>query len=212
MAGAAPVTALLLGVVVALVAAGGGAPRQQVGRLLLAALEVLLPLAVAMTAVSIVARDGCRELQLSLPTRYPGTLARRLGVLALAGTLGALVFSAALGLTGWWTGPRSPAAPLVWLAPTLGLAGLAVLVGVLGRGPALATTVVAGIWLGELLFADWFGTETRARPFFLFTTVWFGVEDWWPNRLTLTALGLVAVGAVAALLHRPHLLLTEEER
>lgn len=209
---AAPLTALLVGVALALLAANGGSSRDQVGRMLLAGPEVLLPLTTGMAAVSMVARDGCRELQLSLPTRYAVTLGRRLGTLALAGAVCTLLFSAILGLTGLWTGPGPLASTLVWLPPTLWLTALAVLVGIFGRSLVVATTVVAVVWLGELLFAAWFAAEGWARPFFLFTTVRFGVDgDWWTNRLALTASGLLIVVAVALLLRRPHRLLTEEE-
>ncbi|MEE6263078.1 hypothetical protein [Plantactinospora sonchi] len=209
---AAPLTALLVGVALALLAANGGSSRAQVGRMLLAGPEVMLPLAVGMAAVSMVARDGCRELQLSLPTRYAVTLGRRLGALALAGAVCTLLFSAVLGLTGWWTGPGPLASTLVWLPPTVWLTGLAVLVGMLGRSVVLATTVVATVWLGELLFAASIGALDWARPFFLFTTVRFGVDaDWWSNRLALTGSGLLIFAVVALLLRRPHRLLTEEE-
>lgn len=209
---AAPLTALLLGVAVALLAAYNGAPRTQVRQLLLAGPEVLLPLAVGMAAVSLVARDGCRELQLSLPTRYAVTLGRRLGILTLVGAVGALLFSAGLGLAGLWAGPGPLASTLVWLAPTLWLTGVAVLAGVLGRSVVLATTVVATVWLGELLFAASLTAFDWLRPFYLFATVRSGVDgDWWTNRLALTASGLLIVAVVAVLLRRPHRLLTEEE-
>ncbi|GAA3758446.1 hypothetical protein GCM10022225_49780 [Plantactinospora mayteni] len=211
-AGVAAPAALLVAAAMALLAGNGGAGRRQIGDLLLTGLEALLPLAVAMTAVTLVARDGCRELQLALPTRYAHTLGRRLGVLALAAALSALVYSAGLGLTGWWTGPDPLASPLVWAPPTIWLAALAVLLAVLGRSVVVATSAVAGLWLCEQIFAAMLVGHDWTRPFFLFTTSRVGTgEGWLTNRLVLTLTGLLLVAVVALLLRRPHLLLSEEE-
>jgi hypothetical protein len=211
-AGVAPPMALLGALILAMLVGSGGASDGQVGQFLLTGLEALLPLAVSMTAVTIVARDGCRELQLSLPTRYARTLGRRLGVLAAAGAASALVFSAGVWLAGRWTGPQILASPLVWGPPALWMTGLAVLLGIVGRSVVLATSVVAALWLGEQLFASSFAGLAWSRPFFLFTTSRIGVgEGWLVNRLTLTVTGLLFVAAVLLLLRRPHLLLSEEE-
>jgi hypothetical protein len=212
-AGIAPPAALLVALAMAGVATANGSAEPQVNQLLLAGLEALLPLALAMTAVTVVARDECRELQLSLPSRYASTLGRRLGVLAGIGVLVAGLFSVGLWLTGRWTGPSPLAAPLVWAPPALWLAGLAVLVGLLGRSVVVATTVVAVAWLGEQMFASLFTTRAWARPFYLFATSRLGVGDGWlTNRLALTASGLFFVAVVLLLLsRRPHSLLSEEE-
>ncbi|MFC6016114.1 hypothetical protein ACFP2T_07895 [Plantactinospora solaniradicis] len=211
-AGAAPPAALLVTAVMALLARSGGAGHDQVGQLLLTGLEAILPLTVGMAAVTIVARDGCRELQLSLPTRYASTLGRRLGVLGLVGAACAVTFSAGLWLFGWWTGPGILASPLVWAPPMLWLTGLTVLLGILGRSVVLATSVVSALWLGEQMFAGPFTTLDLTRPFYLFTTSRLGAgEDWLTNRLALVGSGLLFVAVVVLLLRRPHLLLTEEE-
>lgn len=208
---AAP-AALVAGTAMAVLAAGNGASRSDVGRLLLSSLEALLPLALGMAAVTVVARDGCRELQLTLPTRYAGTLGRRLGVLVGFGALLALLYSAGLWLADWWTGPDPLAAPLVWAPPTLWLTALAVLLGLLGRSVVVATTGIAAVWLGEQLFAATLAGTPWARPFFLFATTRVGVGDgWWTNRLALSVTGAIFVVAVVVLLRRPQLLLTEEE-
>ncbi|MBF9128230.1 hypothetical protein I0C86_04360 [Plantactinospora sp. S1510] len=209
---AAPPAALLVTLVMALLTASGGAGHDQVGQLLLTGLEAILPLAVGMAAVTIVARDGCRELQLSLPARYAGTLGRRLGVLALVGAACAVAFTAGVWLSGWWAGPNILASPLVWAPPMLWLTGLTVLLGMLGRSVVLATSVVSALWLGEQLFAGSFVALDWTRPFFLFTTSRVGVgEGWLTNRLALVGSGLLFVAVVVLLLRRPHLLLTEEE-
>jgi hypothetical protein len=211
-AGLAPPAALAVATAMAVVATLNGSPEPQVGRVLLAGLEALLPLALGMTAVTLVARDGCRELQLSLPTRYARTLGRRLGVLAASGAVLALLFTAGLGLAGRWTGPNPLASPLVWAPPALWLSALAVLLGLVGRSVVVATTVVAVVWLGEQLFASRLVASDWTRPFFLFTTSRAGVgEAWLTNRLALTGSGLLFVAVVVALLRRPQLLLSEEE-
>ncbi|MFY1691847.1 hypothetical protein [Plantactinospora sp. WMMB782] len=211
-AGVAPPAGLLVAVAMALLSGNAGAGRRQIGDLLLTGLEALLPLAVAMTAVTLVARDDARELQLALPTRYARTLGRRLGILGLTAALAALAYSAGLGLTGWWTGPDPLASVLVWAPPTLWLAALAVLLAVAGRSVVLASSAVAGLWIGEQIFAGPLVGHDLTRPVFLFTTSRAGTgEGWLTNRLVLTLTGLLLAATVALLLRRPHLLLSEEE-
>ncbi|GGO12910.1 hypothetical protein GCM10010116_25980 [Microbispora rosea subsp. aerata] len=193
--------------------AGFGAPPPSVHGVLLSGVEALVPLAAAMAAVTVVSVDRCRELQLALPARYPGTLARRLGIVAGSGAALAVLLTAVLRLTGSWTGPRSAlASVLVWASPLLGLTGLALLVAVLGRSVVLATTTVAVVWLCEQLFAPVLAATAWSRPFFLFLTSRAGVADGWgTNRAVLAACGVLFIATALLLLRRPERLLTEEE-
>jgi len=189
-----------------------GTARAQTEKVLLTGLEAVVPLAVGMAAVTVIAKDSCRELHLTLPTAYLATLGRRLAVVAGVAAAGSLVFSVALALTGWWSGPSFTASPLVWAPPLLALAGLAMLVAVLGRSVVLATSTVAAVWLLEHLLAGYFVNHPWARPFFLFMTTRSGVDEHWiGNRVGLTVTGVVLIAAAIALLRRPEHLLTEEE-
>jgi hypothetical protein len=209
---AAPVAALAATVVLTALSAGAGSTRPQLARLLLTGLEAVLPLAVGMAAVTAVARDGCRELHLSLPRDYVATLGRRLAALAVVTAASALAFSLVLATTGLWSGPRWAAAPLVWLSPLLALTGLAVLLAVLGRSVVLATTIVASVWIGEQLFAGALAAHPVGRYLLLFATTRKGIDEHWStNRLVLTVTGVALVAVAALLVLRPHRLLTEEE-
>lgn len=207
---AAPVAAVLVTVALAGLASWRGG--QQVDRLLMTGLEAVLPLAAGVAAATLVARDGCRELHLSLPARYGGTLARRLGVLGLWYATLAVTYSVALWGLDRWSGPAGVVGALVWLAPTAWLAGLAVVVVLVGRSAAAATTVVSGVWLLEQLFAGQLAAHPVGRHFLLFMTTRVGHSDGWlANRLWLLA-SAGALGALAAaLLARPDRLLSSEE-
>ncbi|MCC5579772.1 hypothetical protein IMZ11_29515 [Microtetraspora sp. AC03309] len=209
----APVAALLAALALAAVGAGYGTPPPVIARLLLTGIEALVPLAAATAAVTVISRDGCRELQLALPTGYAGTLGRRLGTAAGFSAALSVLFSAVLGLTGSWSGPESPlAALLVWASPLLWLTGLGLLVAVVGRSVVLATTAVAVVWLSQQLFAAAFTAGAWTRPFFLFMTSRVGVtEGWGTNRAVLAGSGVLLITAALLLLRRPECLLTEEE-
>ncbi|EXG82356.1 hypothetical protein [Cryptosporangium arvum] len=189
----------------------GGAERQ---RLLLAGPEAVLPLAVALAAVSIVARDPVTELHLTLPTRLRATLLRRLALLLLVAGIVAGLYCALLIVFDAWAGPRSTPLPqslLLWSAPTLALTAVTVAVGGLTRSLTLATTTAGGLWLVEQLFA---GVFTEHVPWlYLFPTLRLGVgPDWTASRLTLLAVALVVAVGAAWTLGRPERLLTEEDR
>lgn len=208
----APLTALVVAAGMALLGVANGAPTEQVDRLLLVGLEAVLPLAVGVAAPALIARDSCRELQLSLPTRYGATLGRRLAVLAGWSCAAALAYTAGLWLLGRWEGPSGPAGSLVWLAPALWLGSLGVVIVLVSRSAAVATTVVGGVWLIEQLLADSIATHPVGRHLFLFTTTRVGhAEGWLTNRIwLLVSAGLLAAVAVV-ILSRPDRLLSSEE-
>ncbi|MFG1926503.1 hypothetical protein [Cryptosporangium sp. NPDC048952] len=186
----------------------GGADRH---RLLLVGPEAVLPLAVSLVAVSIVARDPVTELHLTLPTRFRATLLRRLGLLLLVAGLAAAAYCAILLAADAWAGPPLPQGALLWVAPMLALTALAVVVGGLTRSVSLATTAVGGLWLLEQLFVSTF-TE-HLSWLYLFPTLRLGIgPDWTGSRLTLLAVAVVVAAGAAWAIGRPEQLLTEEDR
>jgi hypothetical protein len=207
----APPAALLLTAAIATFVqlAGGGHERAEL--LLLAGLEAVAPLAVAMVALTIVVREGCRELHLSLPTPHLTTIGRRLGVLGAVTAVCCLVYSGAAALAGYQLGPSGPATPLVWVAPALWLAGFAALLAAVTRSAVLASSVIALVWLAEQMWATVFASPPL-RPMFLFFTTRAGDGPGWAaNRVGLLAGGLVFLAVTAAVLLRPERLLTEED-
>ncbi|MEU6075352.1 hypothetical protein [Micromonospora sp. NPDC047074] len=209
---AAPVVAVATAVAVAVLAAGNGAGRAQVSLILLTGLEALLPLAVAMAATSVVATGRAHELHLSLPTGYATVLGRRLGLLAGATSVVAVVFSAAVWAAGLWTGPPVIASPLVWGPPVAWLAGLAVFTAFLTRSMLLATTVTAGVWLAHQMFAPAFAARAWARPLHLFPASRLDADPGWiTDRLLLTVAAVPFAAGVLILLRRPERMPTEEE-
>ena len=197
-AGLAAPLALLLTVAFSVLA-------DQAGRLLPAGLEAVFPLALAMAAVSVVVRESCRELHLTLPLRHVTTLGRRLGL--IAGVAAAVCLPCTALIVD--TGPGWPGAILVWAAPAVFLGGLAVLVTVATRSAPVAATVVGLFWLAEQLFAGVFAV--RAWPLFLFATTRGVSGDWLANRLALLGAGALLLAAAAGLLTRPERLLNEED-
>src|SRR6266545_3451552 len=135
-------------------------------------------------------------LQLALPTAYRSTILRRLLVTAGWVALVALTTAAFMVASGWWH--RWPeahpalAGQLTWLAPTLCLTGLGLLAGALSGSPAVASIVVASLWVFE------------------YAAVGQLQEHRWSRRLTLLAAGVAMTAAGWLLLRRPSRLLTKE--
>jgi hypothetical protein len=178
-------------------------------------LEVWLPLAAGVGAASLVGRDPAVELQLTLPTTYRTTILRRLVVTTGWVALIALTAAVVMVVSGWWH--RWPgvhpalAGQLTWLAPTLCLSGLALLVGSLSGSPALTTSVVAALWVFNHAAADLLQEHRWSRVLYLFATTRGTVEaDWTTNRLTLLGAGAAMTASGWLLLRRPSRLLTKE--
>jgi hypothetical protein len=178
-------------------------------------LELALPLAAGLGAASLVGRDPAIELQLTLPTAYRTTILRRL--LVIAGWVAVIALTTAVSMvaSGWWY--RWPAAhgavpgQLTWLAPTLCLAGLGLLVGALSGSPATATSAVAALWFFELAAVELLLEHRWSRLLYLFATTRGPVgDDWTANRLTLLGAGAAMTAAGWLLLRRPSRLLTKE--
>jgi hypothetical protein len=178
-------------------------------------LELALPLAAGVGAASLVGVDPAVELHLSLPTAYRATILRRLLLTAGWVALLALTAAAVMVASGWWDrwpGAHPPlAGQLTWLAPTLCLAGLGLLVGALSASPALATSAVAALWFFDLAAGGLLQQHRWSRLLYLFATTRGTVEaDWAANRLTLLAAGAAMTSAGWLLLRHPSRLLTRE--
>jgi hypothetical protein len=206
--------AVIAGVIaVAAVMTEGGAPRHAVVRLVVAGLEVMLPLAAAIGATELVGRDRAVELHLSLPTPYRVTLLRRLAITLAWPALLAAASTAVLHTLDWWAPTHSGAAGvLVWLAPLFWLPALGVFLAVLLRNATAASGLIAGLWLVEQLFAAAFAASAAGRAVYLFPATWLaGIPGWPVNRAVLLTTAVALLAGTWALLARPHRLLTEED-
>ncbi|MEV4622199.1 hypothetical protein AB0J74_26245 [Asanoa sp. NPDC049573] len=208
----APPAGLLLAAALAVFVRVGGGSRGQVEFLLLVGLEAIAPLAVAMVALTVVTREGCRELHLSLPVPHLVTIGRRLGVVGVVTVVLCTAYAGVVALAGYQSGPRGAAALLVWAAPAVWLAGFAALVAAVSRSPVLASTAVGMVWLAEQIWTSAFAGNSLLRPVFLFFTTRAGDGPGWAgNRVALLTGGVLMLAATATVLSRPQRLLTEEE-
>ncbi|QIN84526.1 hypothetical protein GBA63_19160 [Rubrobacter tropicus] len=196
---ATPVLALLLFGGMALLMAFLGANDGQVARVLVAALELGLPLAAGVIAATIVNDDPAIGLQLSLKTRYPRTLVRRLVVLTLWTALIAFLWTSSLHLSGlweFWVPEPFLVGQLVWLSPLLWFVAAGALLALLLGGRATSGAIIGGLWAFENLMRGLFLTKEWLRPEFLFATTYAAGADFWlTNRLALISTALV-MGAV----------------
>ena len=207
----AVVVVAMLGMAAVMVA--GSAPSDTVGRLLVAGLEVGLPLAAGIGAAALVGRDPAIELQLSAPTPYRVTVLRRLAITVAGPVLLAAAGTTVLRATGWWPAVHLGASSvLVWLGPVAWLSALGAFLAVGLRSAAAASGLIAGVWLAEQLFAGLFAAHAAGRALYLFPTTWLpGMPGWPVNRAVLLATAAVLLAGACLLLSRPHRLLTEED-
>jgi hypothetical protein len=190
-----PVAAALVVVLAVLNTRASGAAT---ARTLLSALEMAVPLAAGTGTAALVGRDPVVELQLSLPTPYRVTLARRLIITLAWSAVVALVVAGALLATGWWS--RWPAnhgalaGQLTWLAPTCYLGAVGFLGGAVFHSPAAAGGLVATLWTFEQIFAEATQEHRWSRLLYPFATTRGAVAaDWAENRITLMIIGLVCI-------------------
>ncbi len=173
-------------------------------RAVVAGLEIGLATAVGLTTASLLAGDSMIELQLSLPTPYRTTFARRLGLLLLWSALlgiGAIIVARLLGHS---LAPVSfIESQLVWLSPLVCFTGVAALLTLLLRSSAASSAIIAGIWIMENLFGKRFANHAWLRPIFLFATTYLpGASFWLSNRIELAAIGLTLCAVVLLWLER----------
>jgi hypothetical protein len=166
-----------------------------VNALLGATLEAFLPLAAGIILTTVAAKDDALEVQLSLATPYRVTVARRVTLLlgwiiateCIASGVIAVVFPAAL--------PKSGVdLVLLWLAPTLWLSAVGLLLALLLRSRATATALLGVVWVIQLAFHGYFASYDWTRPWFLFATLYTPAATYWRlNRLELIATAIVGL-------------------
>ena len=91
------------------------------------------------------------------------------------------------------------------------LCGLGLLAGTVSGSPAVASIVVASLWVFEYAAAGLLQEHRWSRLLYLFVTTRGTVgRDWAANRLTLLIAGAAMTAAGWLLLRRPSRLLTKE--
>ena len=192
---ATPVLVLALFGAMAFLTGFLGADEAQVARVLVAALELGMPLASGIVAAGIVADDPAADIQLSLKTGYPTTIARRLGALLAWAALWAALWAGTLRLSGYWelwVPETLLRGQLVWLSPLLWFVAVGSALALLSGSRTTSGAVLGGLWVFENVFRGTFLTEGWLRPEFLFATTYApGADFWLTNRLALVATALV---------------------
>jgi hypothetical protein len=181
-------------------------------------LEAVIPLGSAICVAGLAGGDPAIELQLSLPTRYRTTLARRYALVVGSASLTAAVFSEVLTIAGAWRAPTGVlAGQLSWLVPLLVLSGVAAAVAALAASGRAAVAVVSALWIGEEWFKDSLIGTGWGRALYLFATARADqppflvhgqlTNAWLVNRGVLLAVcPPLLVAAYAALRHTDRLL------
>ena len=185
-----------------------------------ATLELLLPLGLAITAAGLLADDPTLDLLLTVAQPAPRTLAQRLGIVLGCGLILCLTV---LGFATLWEIPlpiRGVRRVGIWAAPSLFLTGVAT-VSPLVRGRMLdGLTTVLGIWGAMLLTvplvgnACALGTVPSCAAMLLspVMTMVRPVDPYWPlNRLIWSGLGILLLG-IGLLLARDEERLVEASR
>jgi hypothetical protein len=199
------------------------AVHQPVGRIAGSLLEAVLPLGAAIATAGLIGTDPALEVQLSLPARYRGTLARRFAV-----TLGACAATAWAGTTvlggiSTWHAPAGVfTVQLAWLVPLVVLCAVASAVATATGSGKIATGVVAGLWVAEEYLKGALITPGWAQPLYLFATARANASPylvngevthaWFINRAVLAAVASTLIALAWVALSAPHRLLQKGER
>ncbi len=166
-----------------------------VNALVVATLEAFLPLAAGIVLTNIAANDNAIEVQLSLPTPYCNTVARRVALVlawviateSAATAVIALSFPSALTKIGL-------DAILLWLAPTLWLSAVGATLALFLRSRATAVAILGVVWVVQLAFHGYFATFEWTRPWFLFATLYTPTASYWQvNRVELIATAIAGL-------------------
>jgi hypothetical protein len=192
---ALPAIVALLFCGLSLMVGASGAGEAQISRVLVAGLELVLPLSAGFTAAHVVASEPALGLQLTLRTRYRATLARRLSVLTGWAALIAFAWALAMRLLGLWelgVPGTFLTGQLVWISPLLWFMAAGAIFSLLLSSETAGATLLAGIWIAEILLRGLFLGQDWLRPEFLFATTFApGAPFWLSNRLALIATALL---------------------
>jgi hypothetical protein len=176
----------------------------RVFRSFLAGLEMGLPLAAGVMAVSITTSDPARDLQFTLLQPYRSTIALRLAIMTGWMASVALLSTVVLGSLNFWRSPQPfMQGQLSWLAPLLWFCAFGALLPLLIGSRTGATAILGGIWIFEAIAGDYFAERVWLRPFFLFmTTHQPDAPNWLQNRLMMLVTAAIVFALIPFFLER----------
>jgi hypothetical protein len=189
---------------VALLMHAQGERDSRVFRTFLAGLEMALPLAAGVMAVSITTSDPARDLQFTLLQPYRSTIALRLAIMTGWMACVALFSTVVLGSLNFWRLSHPfLEGQLSWLAPLLWFAAVGALLPLLIGRRTGATAIIGGIWLFESAAGSYFAGHVWLRPFFLFATTHQPDAPYWlQNRVMMLATAAIAFALLPFFLER----------
>jgi hypothetical protein len=185
---------------------------------LLYLLEFGLPPVAGLAAAYLIDNNPAKELHLSLPASYAGTMVRRLAILTVWGALICGAGTAAAQASGYWIAPqRTLDSHLTWLAPLLWFVMGGAMLSLLLRSRVASSAILGMLWIAELIFRWYFLQDTVLRRFYAFLTLATlehgpapNASYWLSNRLTLLAMAGVFFITLLILLRQNEALLGQE--
>lgn len=191
--------------------ASGGADHEST--ILTGGLELGIPVAGGALTAGFIGVDPARELQLSLPLHYRGTLARRAALSTLWPAMTAVACALALIADRRWIAPVSGfPGQLAWAAPLFFATSGACALTVLARSHIAAAGVLATVAAGQAILSALFVRDAWLHPFYLLASTNTDAHRfWWSNRLWLVGLGVLALAVSWLALNRPERLLDDDQ-
>jgi hypothetical protein len=196
------------------------------GRIMSAALEMILPLMTGIVVAVITTQDPTLELHLTMPKKYHLTAIRRLALILLWTALVALVSSLVLlALHLAYIPQDTPtlsqplqflAGQLTWVATLIWYAAAGLCLALLTCSRTASAAILSSIWIVEIIFKDFFAATAWLKPVFLFPTTLLSLNGtipqtlyvyWLDNRLEVLATALVLLPIGWLLLRNPEALL-----
>jgi hypothetical protein len=190
----------------------------RISQILTSGLEMLLPLATGIIAATIASHDPARELQLTLPKKYPVTVIGRLSL--IVAWTGAVSFLASIfiyhlkflriptQIQTWGVVPQVCIEQLTWLAPLLWFTTVGLCLALIIRSRVASSALLAGIWIIETIYYGYFLLIDWLKPFLLFpTTLAPNINFWLLNRYEILGTALILLPFGWLLLHNSEALL-----
>ncbi|QBD81427.1 hypothetical protein EPA93_37825 [Ktedonosporobacter rubrisoli] len=204
--------------------------RENVGRSFLGFAEVFLPLSAGIMAGSMIVREPALELLLTLRHDYRAISLQRLLLIIFSYACFCCLVISIMATLHFWFLPRYLLswpllaqwllAQLIWLVPLLWFVALSTCITLVVRSDIVSGSVLAALWISELLYWGPFHDLSWLRAFYTFPTVmwiyqgdaisipaWYFNEFWLLPHLEQLAIALILFLASWFLFHNTERLL-----